>query len=155
SAMRQIGQFLPARRRMRQRAREAEREFDAQYNVHTSGVIPLSELSIDGKNWQSGTVYQGVWPDEFHDAIRMAGVADCGRTFIDFGCGKGRAILLAAEYPFTRIIGVELVPALAQIAERNIQTYCNPHQVCFDLKVVHDDAIQFGLLDEPLVVFLY
>ena len=85
----------------------------------------------------------------------LRGCRQRDHTFIDFGCGKGRAILLAAEYPFAKIIGVELAPELAQIAQRNIQSYRNPKQRCFDLSIVNEDATRFKLPDKSLVLFLY
>jgi hypothetical protein len=33
-------------------------------------------------------------------------------VFIDLGSGKGRTLLMASDYPFRRIVGVELLPAL-------------------------------------------
>ena len=42
-------------------------------------------------------------------------------VFLDIGAGKGRALLLAAEYPFLRVDGVELNPALAAIAAANLK----------------------------------
>ena len=155
STLRHIGELSPGMRRKRQRIRDAEHAFDKTYNVDTSGVIPLSELNIDGIGWQSGNAYQAVWPSEFHDAMRFAGVVANDLTFIDFGCGKGRAILLAAEYPFAKIVGVELSSELAQVAEKNIQSYRNPRQLCFNLNVVNEDATELTLPDEPLVIFLY
>mgnify|MGYP003482150072 FL=1 len=41
-------------------------------------------------------------------------------SFIDFGCGKGSAILLAEKYNFKSYIGVELAPSLVQEAKANL-----------------------------------
>jgi SAM-dependent methyltransferase len=40
-------------------------------------------------------------------------------TFIDYGCGKGRAITVAGEFPFREVIGVELSADLAATARAN------------------------------------
>jgi predicted RNA methylase len=42
-------------------------------------------------------------------------------TFVDIGSGKGRALIIAAEYAFKRIIGVEYSPSLATICRRNLE----------------------------------
>ena len=42
-------------------------------------------------------------------------------TFIDIGSGKGRALLMAADYPFRRILGIELLPDLHRVARREYQ----------------------------------
>jgi hypothetical protein len=49
-----------------------------------------------------------------------------GYTFIDMGSGKGRMLLLAAEPPFRRIIGVEFASDLDALARSNVKTYRNP-----------------------------
>lgn len=43
-------------------------------------------------------------------------------TFVDLGAGKGRAMLLASELPFRRIVGVEFSPELCDVARRNLRT---------------------------------
>ena len=43
-------------------------------------------------------------------------------VFLDIGCGMGRAVYqAAANYPFKRVIGVELSHELTQAARRNIE----------------------------------
>src|SRR5688572_15712537 len=41
-------------------------------------------------------------------------------SIIDIGCGKGRAMLAMAHFPFKKIAGVEISPELANIARRNL-----------------------------------
>ena len=40
-------------------------------------------------------------------------------TFVDFGAGKGRVLMMACEYPFKQVIGVELSRKLHATASRN------------------------------------
>ena len=40
-------------------------------------------------------------------------------VFFDIGCGKGRALAMFALCPIKKSIGVEIDPALSQVAERN------------------------------------
>jgi hypothetical protein len=44
-------------------------------------------------------------------------------TFVDYGSGRGRVILLASERKFREVIGVEFSHDLHQIAERNIRRF--------------------------------
>ncbi|MBW2173575.1 MAG: class I SAM-dependent methyltransferase [Deltaproteobacteria bacterium] len=76
-------------------------------------------------------------------------------TFIDYGSGKGRVLLLAAEYPFKRIIGVELSKKLHEIAQNNIKIWKCSNPKCTDIKLCHGDATQFKLPDDPLVIFFF
>ncbi len=76
-------------------------------------------------------------------------------VFIDFGSGKGKALLLAAEWPFKAIRGVEFAPALHRVAEANFRTYKNPAQRCLDLRSHCMDATEFELPADPLVIYFY
>ena len=42
-----------------------------------------------------------------------------GDRILDVGCGKGSAMRCMLRFPFARVDGIELAPALAAIAERN------------------------------------
>ncbi len=76
-------------------------------------------------------------------------------TFIDIGSGKGRALLLAADYPFRRIVGVELLPELDRIAKENIANYKSECQKCFAIEAINGDASQFQFPDGPMMVYLF
>lgn len=53
-------------------------------------------------------------------AFRSLGLNLARRTFVDFGCGRGRVLLFAADFPFSRVVGVEASPQLAEEARNNI-----------------------------------
>ncbi|MGH9634434.1 MAG: class I SAM-dependent methyltransferase [Candidatus Angelobacter sp.] len=75
-------------------------------------------------------------------------------NFIDLGSGKGRVLLMAADYPFKRIIGVELMPKLHRAAQENIAKYPSERQ-CRQIKSICMDARDFEFPDGPLVVYLF
>ena len=82
--------------------------------------------------------------------------ADLSRfTFVDMGSGKGRALLIASEFPFARIVGIELSEHLPRIAEENVARYKPATQRCatFDLRCMN--ALDYDYGDEPLVLFLF
>ncbi len=58
-------------------------------------------------------------------------------VFVDFGFGKGTALLLATEFPFKRIIGVEFSPELHRIAEENIKRFPKNSDYSFEIFDVH------------------
>ncbi len=76
-------------------------------------------------------------------------------TFIDLGSGKGRVLLMASDYPFRRIVGVELLPALHQIAQQNLAEYHSESQRCFTLESICGDATEFPFPAEPTVLYLF
>jgi SAM-dependent methyltransferase len=76
-------------------------------------------------------------------------------VFLDMGSGKGRALLVASEFPFAKIVGIELSENLHRIAEENVRRYHPASQQCaaFDLKCM--DALDYAYGDDPVVLFLF
>src|SRR5262249_10625718 len=75
--------------------------------------------------------------------------------FIDIGSGKGRTLLMASDYPFKKIIGVELLPELDRVAKENIAAYKSDTQRCLAIESVCSDARQFVFPAEPTVLYLF
>lgn len=76
-------------------------------------------------------------------------------TFVDMGSGKGRALLVASEFPFEKIVGIELSDSLHRIAEDNVKLYKPASQQCasFDLKCMN--ALEYAYGDDPVVLYLF
>jgi hypothetical protein len=74
--------------------------------------------------------------------------------FLDIGSGKGRALLMASEFPFRRIIGVEFLPELHSIAQKNVQTYRSTTQKCSAIDLHCCDATVYRMPTENTVLFL-
>ncbi|MGB9119786.1 MAG: class I SAM-dependent methyltransferase [Candidatus Angelobacter sp.] len=83
-----------------------------------------------------------------HGALR-------GFTFIDLGSGKGRVLLMASDYPFQKIVGVEFMPELHRAAQKNISDYLSDRQQCRQIEAVCMDARDFQFPPEPLLVYLF
>lgn len=129
-------------------------DFDAQYGVSTGGVVPQTELDVAEKTWINASAYVPTSPVDFDEGLRDSGLVHEDTTFIDVGCGKGRALLMAAAFPFRRIVGVEFSPALAEIARDNVRRYTGP-RACKDITVETMDATKYALPEGPLVLFMY
>jgi cyclopropane fatty-acyl-phospholipid synthase-like methyltransferase len=76
-------------------------------------------------------------------------------TFIDLGSGKGRVLLMAADYPFQRIVGVEFMPSLHRVAQKNVASYSSTRRQCQQIEAVCMDARDFQYPLEPIVVYLF
>ena len=136
-------------------------EFDRQYGVDTSGLVWSVDLKTGSRNDAWNTAYYAIPPSVFHRV--MAHVPESflhGATFIDLGCGKGRALLLASEYPFAGIIGVEIAPQLHRAAVENVAGYSAARQVegrsgAPPVNVILEDAAPYQFPSGPLVLYLY
>jgi 16S rRNA G966 N2-methylase RsmD len=75
-------------------------------------------------------------------------------TFIDIGAGLGRVMLRAACRPYRQIVGVEISPALYEVAKENRAAY-RGDLACRDIRLVRADAATFVFPRGDLVVYLY
>ena len=76
-------------------------------------------------------------------------------AFVDMGSGKGRALLVASELPFAKIVGIELSQELHQIAEENVRRYRPASQPCTAFFLHCMNAVEYTFGPEPLVLFLF
>ena len=133
--------------------------FDLAYHVDTAGLVWGEGL--DGADahqaacyWATG--YYGVSPSAFEDALKVIALDWPQFTFVDIGCGKGRALLLALRYRWRALLGIELSPELAEIAKRNLQSFSAPwRQNDIYAHIVTGDATAVDLPAGPLLLYLY
>jgi len=140
--------------RLRQRYSDADYDWDHRVNT-TSGAVGWRDRLLGAFH----SAYQPTDPAGFRemfDALTAHVHLDFRDfTFLDLGSGKGRTLLMASDYPFRRIVGVELLPALHQIAQENLRDYKNETQQCFALESLCADATTFPFPGESLVVYLF
>ncbi len=131
-----------------------DREFDRLWGTNTSGRIELGWLDIESESKNEGTWYEPTGFKLLHAAMDQI---DTTRypVFVDYGSGKGRVLLVASEYNFSRILGVEFSRELHETAQRNIEIYNNPQQRCTDIESVCMDALEFEPPSEPCVLFFF
>ena len=60
-------------------------------------------------------------------------------------------MLMAADYPFNEIIGVEYSSCLHEVAEQNIANYVSPTRMCEKITSIRCDAEQFAIPGGPVV----
>jgi lipopolysaccharide/colanic/teichoic acid biosynthesis glycosyltransferase len=139
-----------------QRQQRLNEAYDWRFDVETSREIALVDAGLESAAAESAnSVYRCVWAPVFHEAIAAMEIAHERFTFVDYGSGKGKAMFLAADFPFRRIVGVECSPVLHEIALRNCLTYKNPAQRCREITPVLGDAVSFEPPEGPLVCYFF
>jgi SAM-dependent methyltransferase len=136
----------------RKRQRYGDVDYDWEHRVDTTSA------NVGWKDRLAGLFLSPYQPTEsilFHEMLASLGIDYSSFTFVDLGSGKGRALLMAAEYPFIRVIGVELLPELHEIASANIAKYKSDTQKCFALEALCQDACNYVFPDEPTVLYLF
>jgi SAM-dependent methyltransferase len=137
--------------------RRAGQRFDAAHGVTTEALIFLGELDPEnvGPGIEFATHYEAT---PVHDAQRLLDASPLAAersTFVDVGSGMGRVVLLASQRPFRQIVGVEISPALHEIARENRARFPAADVRCKDVRLVRVDAASFTFPRGDLVVYLY
>lgn len=112
-------------------------------------------MKTDSENWVYAVGYWPTPPELLREALSALPIRQDGFTFIDLGSGKGRVLMMASDYPFAQIIGVEFAPSLHQIAVENIRRYKAATQKCHKIEARCEDMTKFVFPDVPLVLFVY
>jgi hypothetical protein len=132
-----------------------DRTFDRRFNVDTAGTEAVEYLTGDESLKRHATPYEPVTDEKLKALIGMLDPIDLNAfIFVDLGSGKGRALFLAAEFPFRQIVGVEYASELHEVAVRNTKAYRNTSRKCFDIRSLCADATTFSWPEEPTVCFM-
>jgi len=138
-----------------QQKQKIDADYDSKMEIDTGGIDELLELTIVGKNVHHGTSHIASNPDEFRAAMSATDVDLNSFTFVDLGCGKGRALFLASGFPFRRIIGVEFAVELLEIARKNLRILKAKRPDTIDIELTLCDVATFEFPNEPLLVYLF
>jgi hypothetical protein len=130
--------------------------FDLEHGTDTSGLIAAEDL-LDSRRRKNihNTGFYATAPSMFQQAFARLDIDFAKFTFVDLGAGKGRIILLASNFPFKRVLGVEFVPELHAAATRNIEIYQPAARQCYDVKCILSDVRNFDFPAVPLVIFMW
>jgi SAM-dependent methyltransferase len=129
--------------------------WDLIHNVDTCGDIPLVDLNFQSENKAPGLEYQSHHPRLVRAFLQGLALDYEKYTFVDFGCGKGRVLLVASEFPFRKIVGVEFAVPLAEVAKSNLVSYRSKTKKCRDISVLAMDAVDYELPPEAEVLYFY
>lgn len=125
------------------------RVFDFRYRVATGGATytEIDTFHADTENWP----YLGCqWPDLWFvlKDLKHEG------TFVDLGCGKGKALLIAGMLQYQRVIGVEISSELAAAARHNINQFRGKRRAG-TVECVAASVTDWMVPDDASAVFLF
>lgn len=123
---------------------------ERRLGIDTKGSIAGEELAFDADSFG----YQAVPYATFDAAMRHVNIRASEDVFIDYGCGMGRAVVLAATHPFRRVIGVERSNELAAVARSNVSR-AKAKLRCSDVTIVSEDARTYAVPNDTTHVFMF
>lgn len=129
----------------------AERYHERRFDVATATPERLAELGVSDPRCVD---YEAPAYATLFRTFRHLRVEPGRSVFLDYGCGRGRALVVAATLPFARVVGVELVPSLAAAARDNLRRAA-PRLTCRDAEVVDADARDYRPPPDVDNIYLY
>jgi SAM-dependent methyltransferase len=133
----------------------ADCHFDAAFGTETRAVVENADLrDVESPNKARGIRYQPTRAIPFRRLLRAARIPSEG-GFVDLGCGKGRACMLAAMHGFSGVVGIDYSPALCRIAERNLDILRARTGRHFHSSIRAMDAADYAFARGDTTIYLY
>ena len=123
------------------------------HGTETSTMVWSDDLVTNSPNKAHANCYQ---PSKAWPFSRLLSELNLSRdtAFVDVGAGKGRMLLVAAEYGFNRVVGVELCANLSAQARHNVEIFRKTRTKLPEISVVNSDAIEYSLPDGDIAFYL-
>jgi SAM-dependent methyltransferase len=128
--------------------------FDLHYGTDTSGLVHPDDYGAHASDANCLKPYIGLQPSIIRQALVTLGQTR-DYAFVDFGCGKGRPMIVASEFPFRTIVGFDINHDLVEIANRNAARVARRHPQRAPLHALRADVREAMLPAGKLVIFLY
>lgn len=127
---------------------------ERELGIRTFGAHAPDELSIEADSKLGGHLYQPSSSVIFEKAMNLLPFNFEDKVFLDIGSGKGRALILAAEAGFKKVIGVEYASELNDIAHTNIETVRGRFPNT-EFVLQEGDALHYDIPEEVDVIYLF
>ena len=128
--------------------------FDRKYQVDTLAFVELVDMDIEEEKKPHSSKYQPTQGLPLRKLFKRLNFPP-GMVFVDLGCGKGRVLLIASEFGFKEVIGVEHSLFLCKIAAENCKKYQQRQKTKTEFTICHSDVRDYPFKDEEKVFFLY
>jgi SAM-dependent methyltransferase len=127
---------------------------EARYQLNTTGFEEIRKLPVKSVNLTSAFSYMPSNYVLMEKAFSFLNQQSHNGSFLDIGCGKGRALVVAAAHGYSNITGIELIEAYCRTAQANAEKYLKSHPG--PKIVVHClDAAHYRIPTGTQTIFLY
>lgn len=128
-----------------------DKYFDLRHDLDTEAKVEITDLEIDTPVIKYIKKYQGTRNRVFHQLIQSLDINYSQYNFIDIGSGKGKALIMANQYSFKHIIGIELSKKLIKISRDNLAKL----DLGDSISLIQEDASKYILPKGLNIIYLY
>ena len=126
---------------------------EKKYGINSTGADELHELEKKGIDIDHSTIYMPASYDLLEKVFQQIPV-NSFKHFIDIGCGKGRAMCVAAHFGVTKMSGIDLSKELCDAAVENLAK-TKTQFPGLDHKIINNDAFYFSIPGDADCIFLF
>ena len=128
--------------------------FDWKHGTDTMGWVEREALGARSGNQEHSAPYKATKARPFLNLLSKLDLPrDC--TFVDIGSGKGRALLIASQYGFRKVTGIEFSGHFCALARRNAESFARNKGMLSPIEVIEADATSHHFQAEDRVFFMY
>jgi SAM-dependent methyltransferase len=128
--------------------------FDLRFGVETRSAVGLDDLTGITGDIEHARPYGATQVTALRGLFRTLDVGS-DRTLVDFGSGKGRVLMVAAQFGFRSLRGVEFSAGLCDVARRNMERFRRRAGIDADFQIIHADAAEYAVRPDEDVFFLF
>ena len=148
--------------RIASRILRAEIRGEKKYGVDTTGADELKDLDEMGIDVSHATIYMPVSYELLEDVFTQLNLSTIPQDaahkplnhFLDIGCGRGRAMCVAAHKGFSRITGIDLSKKLCESARQNC-TLTQQKMPSVEFEVINNDAFYYDIPADVDCIFMF
>ncbi|MEJ7610263.1 MAG: class I SAM-dependent methyltransferase [Ferruginibacter sp.] len=126
---------------------------EKKYGINSTGADELRSLEEKGIDISHATVYMPASYDLLEMFFARADLRSFNH-FLDIGCGKGRAMCVAAAFGSKKISGVELSKDLYLAAKKNLEEI-NSLYPLLKCRVYNNDAFYYEIEKDVDCIFMF
>jgi predicted RNA methylase len=127
---------------------------ERKYKINTAEIQDVGRITVKGNNLRHAEMYQGASYYLLEKVFAYMQKKNINHSIVDFGCGKGRAMVVAAAYGYKRVIGVDFASVLCEEAKRNIEKVKEAH-ASTQFEVIHEDVINYRIPSDVQTLFFF
>ncbi len=126
---------------------------EKKYGIDTTGADELGKMKAAGIDISHATVYMPITYFQLDEIFKMLPIHPRNH-FLDIGCGKGRALCVAAYNGFNKVTGIDFSKEFCEKTKENLHI-TNEFYPQLNYSVIHEDAAKSIIPADVDCIFLF
>jgi len=116
--------------------------------------IEVEDLKISENDKKHSVRYQPTRLRHFRNLMKKLNLPE-DSVFVDMGSGKGRVLLMAAQFNFKQVRGIEISGDLCAISRNNVLKFEKRVKRSLPVEIIESDVVQYSVKDNENVFYLF